>query len=576
MKNQEIADIFYQTAELLSLNAENPFRIRAYEKAAETIESLPESIETILQENRLKKIPGIGEATAEKIKEYIETGKMKYFEDLKKEYPEGILEIMHVPGVGPKKARIIFDKLKIADIKELKTAALEGKLQNLPGFGAKTEQNILKGIALKQSIKGRTLLYNANLVAEAIILQLIKLKEIKNISPAGSLRRKKETVGDIDILCTVEKGKEHHVIEKFNSLSAPEKVQAKGTTKASIITEENQQVDLRVVEPVSFGAALQYFTGSKEHNIALREIAAKKGYILNEYGLFKTKNKKTPVAGKTETEIYEALGLQFIPPELREDRGEIESAQNKTIPKLIEEKDIRGDTHLHTRYSDGANTVEEVAQKAIALGYEWIIICDHSQSLKIANGVSITDLRRKLDEIYNYNAKYGDIKIIAGQEVDILADGSLDYPDEILKNLDFVNVSIHTGFKETEKQITDRVLRAFDNKYVHSLSHPTGRLIGKRAAYAIDMDKVLNKAKENGIFLEINSYPERLDLTDIYCKKAKDMDIKIVIGTDAHKVIHMDYMHLGINVARRGWLTKDDVLNTISYNELMKSLKKRR
>ncbi|OGS26502.1 MAG: hypothetical protein A2297_01965 [Elusimicrobia bacterium RIFOXYB2_FULL_48_7] len=406
--------------------------------------------------------------------------------------------------------------------------------------------------------------------------QLKKYKEIRAISYAGSLRRKLETIGDIDILCTVEKDKETLVIDKFIHLPEVDRVLAHGSTKASIMTDENIQIDLRAVHPESYGAALQYFTGSKNHNVAIREIAVKKGYTINEYGVYSLKNKTTSIAGKTEAEVYNSIGLQYIPPEIRENRGEIEAAKNKTLPVLVQVKDMLGDTHIHTDFSDGANTIDQMAEKAIELGWEWIILCDHSQSLKIANGVSIKDMRKKLDIIHNYNAKYSDINILCGSEVDILSDGSLDYPDEVLRDLDYVTVSIHTGFKETEEQITGRILKSFENKYVNTLSHPTGRIIRRRDSYAINMEKVLEGARQYGVFLEINAFPERLDLTDIYCKKAGEMGIRMAIGSDAHNLNHMEYVPYGVYVAQRGWLEKKDIINTLHFNELAKALKKRR
>ncbi|MBU0952139.1 MAG: DNA polymerase/3'-5' exonuclease PolX [Elusimicrobia bacterium] len=579
MRNNEVAKLLYEISELLSLTEHNPFRIRAYERAAQAVESLTDDIDALSARGKLREVPRIGESIAEKITEYLNTGKIEYFEDLKKLSPKGLIQIMQIPGLGPKKAKIVFDKLHISDIDKLKKAAEEGKLKDLPGFAEKTQANILQGIALKQKTRGRILLHDALALSENIISQLKKIKEVRNISYAGSLRRKLETVGDIDILCTVENNNNSLIIEKFTHLPEVDRIISSGETKASIYTDENIQIDLRVVAPESYGAALQYFTGSKEHNVALRELASKKDLTINEYGVYKVKKKNTSnelIAGKTETEVYNSVGLQYIPPEIRENRGEIEAAKTNSIPGLIREKDILGDIHLHTNYSDGANTVEQVAEKAIELGWEWIIICDHSQSLKIANGASVKDLRKRNDEIHNYNAKYGDVHILCGSEVDILTDGKLDYPDEVLKELDFITASIHTGFKETEEQITGRILRAFENKYVNALSHPTGRIIRKRDSYSISMERVLEGAKKFGVFLEINAFPERLDLTDIYCKKAKEMGIKMTIGSDAHRLDHMEYIPQGVFVAQRGWLEKKDVINTLNYHELIKVLKKRR
>ncbi|MDI6641498.1 MAG: DNA polymerase/3'-5' exonuclease PolX [Elusimicrobiota bacterium] len=537
MKNKEVASMLYEIAELLSLTEENPFRIRAYEKAAQTVESLPKAIEDIAKEDKLQDIPGIGESVAEKIQEYLQTGSLKYLDELKKSFPEGLIEIMSIPGMGPKKAKVIYDKLKISSVEELRKSAKEGKLRNLPGFGAKTEENILKGIELKEKSKGRMLLFDALSVVRNIVNQLKKYKEVKQISPAGSLRRKKETIGDIDILCTVEKNKEKFVIDKFTRLPEVQRVLASGDTKASVITTENLQVDIRVVDSSCYGSALMYFTGSKEHNIALRELANKKGLTISEYGVFKIGDKTKALAGRTEEEIYKLLGIEFIPPELRENRGEIEPAKTNSLPQLIQEKDIKGDIHVHSKYSDGADNIKQIADACAKMNYEWVIIADHSQSLKVAKGVSIRDLRKKIDEIKEFNSRQNRVKLLCGQEVDILPDGKLDYPDEILRELDFVIAAIHTGFKQSEEQMTNRIIKSFQNKYVHAFAHPTGRLIGEREGYAVNLDKVLEEAKKCNIIIEINAFPQRLDLQDIYCKKAKELGIKLAIGTDAHSVV---------------------------------------
>jgi DNA polymerase (family 10) len=576
MKNKEIAQIFWEIASLLSLKNENPFRIRAYEKAAQVIESLPQPIEEIYEEGKLQTLPGIGSGMVEKISEYLSTGSLKYLEDLRKEIPAGLLEIMSIPGMGPKKAKLVYDKLHITSIAELEKAAKEGKLRHLEGFGEKTEQNILRGIQLKQQVKGRVLLFEGLRVANSIVGELKKLDEVVQISPAGSIRRKKETIGDIDILVTVKRGKEQKVMDRFTHLPIVEEVLASGVTKSSIITEEGIQVDLRVVDPNQYGAALQYFTGSKEHNIALRELANKKKLTISEYGVFKVGEKEKPIAGKTEEEVYRVLGLDYIPPELRENRGEIEAAAEHRLPKLVKEEDILGDTHIHSKYSDGGNSITEIIEKARQMKLSWVIICDHSQSLKVAGGVSVKDLYKKIEEINKMKIAVKDVRVLCGMEVDILPDGRLDYPDEVLKDLDFVIAAVHTGFKQSEEQMTNRVMKAMENKYVHALSHPSGRLIGKRDPYAINMDKILKKAAEMGVWLEINAFPERLDLNDIYSKKAKEMGILLAIGTDAHNLTQMEYLYQGVYVAQRAWLEKKDVINTYPYEELLKLLKYRR
>lgn len=575
MRNKEIAEQFYLIAQLLSLTDENPFKVRAYEKAAQVIESLPEPIEEISKDfQRLSSIPGVGKSIAEKVIEYLNTGRIQRLEELRSKFPEGIFEMLKIPGLGPKRVKLLFEKLGISNVDTLKEYAQKGMLKSLPGFGEKVEKNILEGIQMLSVSEQRLLLFDAIKVVEEILGEL-KNKDIINIDPCGSLRRKKETVGDIDILCCVKEGKERQTIEKFTKLSMVKKVSACGETKGSIITHSNLQVDLRVVPKEVYGAALQYFTGSKQHNIHLREIANKKNLTISEYGVFKIGKKDKPICGETEQEVYEILGLQYIEPELREDRGEIELAQQNKLPKLIDIKDIKGDTHIHSHYSDGANSIKEISEYAYKLGYEWIIICDHSQSLKVAGGLEIKTVYKKIEEIKNLN-KTSKVRILCGQEVDILSDGRLDYPDEVLKELDFVIAAIHTGFKQSEEQITERIMKAIDNKYVHSISHPTGRLLNKRSPYKVNISKVIEYAAKNGVMLEINAFPERLDLDDIHTKYAKEHKVLLSIGTDAHHISQMEYMILGVYVARRGWLEKENVINSFSYKELIKYLNKRR
>lgn len=573
MKNKEVAQLLYEIAELLSLLEENPFRIRAYERAAQTIEALPQPIEELATKDELQKIPGIGEGIAEKITEYLSTGSLKYAEDLKKKIPEGLLEIISIPGMGPKKAKVIYEKLGVANIQELEKAARTHQLASLPGFGTKSEENILRGIDLKRQGSGRVLLFTALMTAKSIIENLSKLPQVKQIASAGSLRRGKETVRDIDILCTATQTKP--VMDTFVNMEQVQEKLAQGETKSTVILEGGIQCDLRVVEPRSFGAALLYFTGSKEHNISLRTLANRKGYTINEYGLFRLKREDKPIAGATETEVYEKLGLSFIPPELRENRGEIETALKGRIPNLVEEKDIFGDLHVHSKYSDGNATIEQIAQKAKTKGWEWVVIADHSQSLKIANGTPVKEVYKKIEEIRKYNAKSRNFRVLCGMEVDIRNDGSLDYSDELLKELDFVIAAIHTGFKQSEKQITERITVAMENKYVHMLAHPTGRLLGKREPYGVNMGKVLQAARKTHTAVEINAFPERLDLYDIYCKTAKEMGVLLGIGTDAHNLEQLVYINLGVTVSRRGWLEKKNLLNTLGADELLEKIKKK-
>ncbi len=588
MKNREVVKLLQEIGQLLELKGENPFRVRSYEKAAQNVASLSEPIEKLVTNDRLQTVPGIGEGIAKKIKEYLETGKLKYFEELKEAFPEGLLEIMSVPGVGPKTAKTLYEELGIKSLSQLEKAAREHRLSELRRLGEKTEENIVRGIETVRKGGERILLSQALFLAKPIMEELKECPGIKDVDLAGSIRRKKETIKDIDILCTAKKS--DAVMNKFVSLPQVKEILAQGETKSSVILDEGIQVDLRVIKPESYGAALMYFTGSKDHNIALRELGRKKGYKINEYGLFKVGKtsggvsarakaargarpaKEIRVAGRSEEEVYGKLGLQYIPPEIREASGEIEMASRNKIPRLITENDIKGDLHVHSRYSDGAGKLSEIAEKAKTMGLEWVGICDHSQSLKVAGGLRPDALYEKIEETRKFNKKSKDFRILCGTEVDILSNGSLDYDDELLGQLDLVIAAIHTGFKQSEEQLTERIVSAMENKYVHMIAHPQGRLLGKREPYALNMEKVLKAAQRTQTFLEINAYPERLDLYDIYCRKAKEKSILMGIGTDAHTLNQIENLYLGIAVARRGWLEGKDVLNSLSYNRLIKTL----
>ena len=571
MRNQEVATIFRDIASILEIKRENPFRIRAYEKAALNIESLTGDIATIAERKELEKIPGVGKDLAGKIEEILNTGTCSHLEELKKEIPAGLIEMLAVPGLGPKTAKLFYDKLKIASVDELEEMARSHKLHGLPGIKEKTEENILKGIELLRQGRERSLLGTILPLVNEIKERLKKLPEVKQISEAGSVRRKKETIRDIDIL--VISSDYQKVMEVFTTRPVAGDILAKGPTKSSIRTRQGIQVDLRVVEPESFGAALCYFTGSKAHNIRIREMGVKLGLKINEYGVFRGEKK---IGGKTEKEVYQAVGLPYIPPELREDRGEIEAALAGNLPRLVELKDIRGDFHVHSSYSDGSSAFEEIAEKAKSIGLEWVGVCDHSQSLKIAGGVSIEQLKEKIREIRAFNEKGHSVKLLCGTEGDIGNDGKLDYPDDILVELDLVVAAIHTGFKQDEKTITRRIVTAMQHPLVNMIAHPTGRLFGEREPYAVNMEKVMEEAKNTGTAIEINAYPKRLDLNDIYVKAAKERGIKLGIGTDTHILDQMEYIDLGLAVARRGWLEKDDLLNTLTYEKLMKVLKGKR
>lgn len=568
MKNKELADIFDKWADILEFMGDNPYHIRAYRNAARLIRDLSEDIEVLAKEGKLFQLPGIGQRLQAKILEFLRTGKIEEFEKLKQQVPDTIFTLLDIPGVGPKTVKLLYDELGIRSIEDLKRAIERGDLLKLPGFGIKKVEKIKKGIELLDKSGGRILLGVAVFIADRIVNQLKEHSAVERISVCGSTRRMKETVGDIDILAT---GNNIEIIDAFVNLPNVKEVLWKGTKKATVIVEEGEQVDLRVIEPDSYGAALQYFTGSKAHNIHLRTICLKLGYKLNEYGLFKGDEK---IAGRTEEEIYKALGMDTPPPEIREDTGEIEAALEHRLPKLIGYDEIKGDLHVHSNWSDGASTIEEIAKKAIEMGYRYVAITDHSKSLKVAGGLSEEDLERRNYEIDKLNEKFkGKIKILKGTEVDILPDGSLDYPDEILKELDFVVAAIHSRFNQDN---TERILKAINNPYVNVIAHPTGRVIGQREGYPLDLEKVMKAAAETGTALEVNSYYNRLDLRDAHCRMAVKFGVKLIISTDSHHVDHMWMIKLGVGTARRGWVEKKDVVNAGSLGELQKFVKEKR
>jgi len=570
LKNIELSQIFEQIAKILKIKEENPFKIRAYEKITLVLENLPIDIETIYHQGGLNNIPGVGTGIAKKIEEFLTTGKLEYYEKLKETIPSGVIELLDISEVGPKTAKLLYEELGVDNIDKLEKAVREHQIKDLPGMGEKSETNILRGIELYKRRKERFLLGRALPVAEEMVESLSQLKETDKISFAGSLRRKKETIGDIDILITSQNPEK--IMRTFTSLPQVREILAEGPTKSSIITKDDLHIDVRVVEPISFGAALQYFTGSKAHNIKLRELALKRGLKINEYGVFEVESGNR-IAGEKEEEVYQALNLPFIPPELREDRGEIEAAQEKKLPQLIEYSQIRGDLHLHTKWSDGAHTIRQMAEAAKKRGYKYIAITDHSQSLKIAGGLTEKRLREQMEEIQKLNQELKDFTILSGIEVDIKSDGSLDFSDEMLSKLDVVIAAIHSGFKQESKIITERIIKAMQNRLVNIIAHPTGRLIGFRESYQVDMNEMIKVAAETGTILEINAYPERLDLNDVYCRMAKDKGVQLAIETDAHSIDGLEFMNLGVDVARRGWLEEKDIVNTLPLNELLKRLK---
>ena len=569
MKNQEIAKVFNDIADILEIKGDNPFRIRAYRRAAQNIDGFAGDIAETPEEE-LRKIPGIGHDLAEKIKEYVTTDHLEFYEELKKEVPHSLVEMLSVPSLGPKTVKMLFEKLKINNIDELEQLAKKGELKGLPGIQAKTEENILKGIAMVRRRTDRFPIGRVLPIAEDILKKLKAAAPVKEIALAGSLRRWKDTIKDIDMLATSRDPKK--VMNVFTRLPHVKGVLMKGPTKSSIVTGENIQVDLRVVEEDSVGAALAYFTGSKAHNIRLREMAVKKGLKINEYGVFDVKTNKK-IGGKNEADIYKALGLLFIPPELREDTGEIEAAFERKLPELFELGDIKGDLHVHTKYSDGSHDIEELVDEARKRGYKYIAITDHSKGLGVARGMSIEKLLEQNKKIEAVNKRLKNFFLLSGVEMDIRSDGTMDYPDEVLKKLDIVVASIHSGFRQSKEQLTKRLVSAMKNPFVSIIAHPTGRLIGERDAYDVDMDEVLMTARDTGAAIEVNAYPLRLDLSDIYIRKAKGMGIPLAISTDAHVAYQFDFMRYGVGIARRGWLEKKDVLNTYPYKALLKRLK---
>jgi DNA polymerase (family 10) len=570
MKNKELADLFERMADILELKGENPFKINAYRKASRILGDLTQDIEEVAERGELKKISGIGDGIAQKIEEYLKTGRVSKFEETRKGIGDELIALMDIPGLGPKTLALIHKEKGIKNLSQLEKAVESGSLIGLPGMGEKKVENIKRGIQLLQQSKGRMNLGMAFPVAKGIVETLRKKTGSEKIEWAGSLRRMRENIGDIDILAT---GPNHEkIIEAFTHLPEVKEVLASGETKASVIVEGGLQIDLRVVKEDSYGAALQYFTGSKAHNIHLRGIAKAKGIKINEYGVFKGEKK---IGGKEEKEVYKALGMEWIEPELREDRGEIEAAQEKRLPKLIEESDVKGDLHVHSNWSDGSSSIEEVARAAQKKGYQYIVISDHSKSLRIAHGLDETRLIKQMEEIDRINEKLKNFRILKGTEVDILSDGRVDLSDKILEKLDVVIGAVHSGFKQDREKMTRRIIRAIENPLVHIIAHPSGRLLGARDPYEVEMDELMEAAKRNGKVLEINATFDRLDLDDIHCKKAKEMGIRLAIGTDSHHLDQMWMMSLGVAVARRGWLQTQDVLNTLSLKELLKWCGKR-
>ncbi|MBI2041502.1 MAG: DNA polymerase/3'-5' exonuclease PolX [Candidatus Nealsonbacteria bacterium] len=569
--NQELAKILFEMAELLEMK-EVPFKPRAFEKAAHSLEALDENISEIYKKGGIKaleEIPGVGKGIAERIEEFIKTGKIKDYDRLKKEMPVDVSGLTAIEGVGPKIIKTLYKKLKVKNIKDLEKAAKTGKLRDLPRFGEKLEQKIIKGVEFQKKSSGRMNIGDAMPLARKIISELKKVSGVERVEPAGSLRRWQESVGDLDFLAISSKPK--LISEKFVKMPEVSHVYAKGITKSMVRLRQGIDADLRVLPHKSFGAALQYFSGDKSHNVALRKIAIKKKYKLNEYGLFRGKKL---IEGRDEEKIYRKLGIDWMPPELRTASGEIETAHEHKLPKLVELKDIKGDLQIQTDWSDGSNSIEEMAKKGKELGYEYIVITDHTKSLAMTGGADDKKLLRQIAYIEKLNKKISGIRILSGAEVNILKDGSLDISDEVLARLDFAGGAIHSAFNLSEQEQTERMIKAMQNPHIDIIFHPTTRIPMRREPIKLDFERIFKEASRTGTMLEINAHPWRLDLHDVLIREAKKYGVHFMINTDAHSLHDMDYMEYGVGQARRGWAEKSDIINTLPLAKLLELLKK--
>ncbi|MBN1247010.1 MAG: DNA polymerase/3'-5' exonuclease PolX [Anaerolineae bacterium] len=568
--NAEVADIFRKVADLLEIEGANPFRVRAYRNAARTVEELPRSVnEMVADDADLTELSGIGDDLAAKIKEIVRTGGLQQLEEIEARTPAELAEMLDVAGLGPKRVQQIHEELDVNTLEELEAHAEAGDIEALHGLGEKTQAKILEELQREDENAGRTRLDRADEVAQPLVAYLHDLDSVDRVEVAGSYRRRKETVGDLDILVTSSEGAA--VITAFTQYEDVDEIISQGETKSTVLLRSGMQVDLRVVPKESYGAALFYFTGSKAHNVAIRNLAVDQGRKVNEYGVFEDEAR---IAGETETGIYELFDLPFIPPELREDRGEIETARQGELPKLVTLDDVRGDLQVHTKASDGNATLEEMAEGARDLGYAYIAITDHSPHLGVTQGLDEEALRERIEEIDALNESYQDFRVLKGIEVDILKDGSLDLSDDVLKRLDIVLGAVHSNFDLSREDQTERMIRAMDNPNFMILAHPTGRRIGKRPGYDVDVERLIEAALERGCYMEINASPERLDLNDVHARMAKQMGLKLAISTDAHRVSGLQTMRFGVDQARRGWLEAKDVLNTLTWEDLRDQFKR--
>jgi DNA polymerase (family 10) len=568
--NSEIADIFEQLADLLEIREENPFRIRAYRNAGRFIRGHARSMAELVESGAdLAALPGIGEDLARKIATIVRTGKLPLLERMRAKVPAPLVEMTRIEGLGPKRAKALYEALRIRSLEDLERAARSGRIREIKGFGAKTEQLIGQRAARVASAERRIKLADAEDIVAPLVEHLRAVRGVNAVEVAGSFRRRRDTVGDLDVLVSASRGA-GAIMDALVNYEDVVEVLAKGSTRATVRLRNGVQVDVRVVSPQSFGAALHYFTGSKAHNIAVRKLAMAKGLKLNEYGLFRGTRS---VGGRTEKDVFGAVGLPFIPPELREDRGEIEAARRKRLPSLVDLGDIRGDLHCHTSASDGHDSIEAMAKAAREAGYEYISVNDHTKRVNVAHGLDARRLRQQVRAIDRLNEKLSGIVVLKSSEVDILDDGSLDLPDDVLKELDFTVCAIHYGLARSREKQTERILRAMDNPYFTVLAHPTGRLINVREPYDIDLERVIEAARERGRILELNAHPDRLDLDDRGCRMAKEAGVRVAISTDAHRAADLGLMRFGIGQARRGWLEPGDVVNTRSLKALKRLLR---
>lgn len=570
MNNKEVAAVLDDIGDMLEILGDNPFRVRAHRRAANSIRSASEDVKDLAAEHRLTELPAVGSGLAERVEELIATGTMAFLEELREQVPPRVLELMRVPGLGPRKAQQLYDELNVTNVDELLDAAKAERIRTLKGMSAKTEENIIKGIVLLRSGQGRMQLNEAYPIAKHYVDKLRDLEYVEKVDFAGSLRRMQETIGDIDILAA--SNDPARVTAFFAGMAETERVLAQGDTKASVLAKNGLQLDLRVVKPDEFGSALQYFTGSKEHNVELRDIAKKHGKKISEYGVFDVASGEK-LAGLTETDVYAVMGMDYIEPEMREDHGEIKAAAAHTLPSLVKLADIRGDLQSHSDWSDGLNHLKDMAAAAKALGYEYLAVTDHAEKLKIAGGMTPDQIAARKREIDKLNQELGGFVILNGVELNIDGNGDVDYGDKILGDFDIVLGSIHSGFGQPEEKIMTRMRAAMENPRIHIIAHPTGRIIGKRNPYAVDIDLLLDLARDTGTILEINSFPSRLDLKDDYIREARKRGNLLSLGTDAHMAEHLKYMMYGVAMARRGWLEAKDIINTLPLDKMLATLK---